>query len=291
MTATRQSPAHAGLASFIVLIIAGMLSAAGCGGDEPVADSGAGHVHGLGINPADGSLFIATHSGLFSSSAGEQSAERVGDSVQDTMGFTVVGEDTFLGSGHPGPGEAGPPVLGLIRSTDAGQSWEPVSLSGEADFHALEAAHGRVYGFDSANGRLMISEDEGQTWSEREPPAPLLDLAVHPSDPERIAAAGEGGIYLSDDDGDSWRSVGGRPGFLAWPSEDRLLVVGANGVVQTSSDLGKSWRALGSIGGQPAALLGAADDEIYAALPDGTVKQSTDGGRTWLVRSSPLAAD
>ncbi|MBA2256986.1 MAG: exo-alpha-sialidase [Thermoleophilaceae bacterium] len=274
-----------------------MVVAAACGGDDSAADGAAeatadaelGHVHGLGTNPADGSLFIATHSGLFRAPAGEQTAERVGDSLQDTMGFTVVGEDTFLGSGHPGPGEDGPPLLGLIRSTDAGQSWEPVSLSGEADFHALEAAHDRVYGFDGANGRLMISDDGGETWAEREPPGPLLDIAVHPSEPERLAATSERGVFVSDDDGESWRPVGGEIGFLAWPAEDRLLLIGASGVVQASSDLGASWEELGSIGGQPAALIAESPDELYAALPDGTIEQSTDGGRTWSVRAIPSA--
>lgn len=274
-----------------------MAVAAACGGDdaanagpaEATGDTELGHVHGLGTNPADGSLYIATHSGLFRAPAGEQAAERVGDSLQDTMGFTVVGEDTFLGSGHPGPGGDGPPLLGLIRSTDAGQSWEPVSLSGEADFHALEAAHGRVYGFDGANGRLMVSDDGGEAWTEREPPGPLLDIAVHPSEPERLAATGERGVFLSDDDGDTWRPVGGEIGFLAWPEEDRLLLVGASGMVQASSDLGESWDELGSIGGQPAALIAESAEELYAALPDGTIKQSTDGGRTWSVRASPSA--
>jgi hypothetical protein len=31
----------------------------------PASDPGPIHVHGLGINPADDSLFIATHTGLF----------------------------------------------------------------------------------------------------------------------------------------------------------------------------------------------------------------------------------
>jgi hypothetical protein len=81
---------------------------AGCGdADEPsqhtpeVSDPGPIHVHGLGINPADGALFVATHTGLFRAGPGERSAKRVVDRFQDTMGFTVTGPDRFLGSGHP----------------------------------------------------------------------------------------------------------------------------------------------------------------------------------------------
>jgi hypothetical protein len=45
------------------------------------------HIHGLGINPADGSLLIATHSGLFRAGDGERRARRVGEKAQDTMGI------------------------------------------------------------------------------------------------------------------------------------------------------------------------------------------------------------
>jgi hypothetical protein len=34
------------------------------------ADPGPVHVHGLGVNPADGALFIATHTGLYRVDAG-----------------------------------------------------------------------------------------------------------------------------------------------------------------------------------------------------------------------------
>jgi hypothetical protein len=30
-----------------------------------------------------------------------------------------------------------PPLLGLIESRDAGETWKPISLLGKVDFHAL----------------------------------------------------------------------------------------------------------------------------------------------------------
>jgi len=141
------------LLTLTVVVLA--VSLAGCGNsegpaqtdvasDHSPADSGAGHIHGLGINPRDGSLFIATHAGLFRAPRGEIKATRVGAGTQDTMGFTVIGPDRFLGSGHPGQGQSGPPALGLIESTDAGQSWRSLSLLGEADFHVLRSRGSRV---------------------------------------------------------------------------------------------------------------------------------------------------
>ena len=58
-------------------------------------------MHGLGIDPADGALFIATHTGLYRVAPGSDKARRVGSGFRDTMGFTVVGPNRFLQSGHP----------------------------------------------------------------------------------------------------------------------------------------------------------------------------------------------
>ncbi len=77
---------------------AAMIGLAACGGDDPPlsgsADQGAPaeegpaleHIHGLGINPADKRLFIATHNGLFSAVDGETTPKQVGTSNQDIMG-------------------------------------------------------------------------------------------------------------------------------------------------------------------------------------------------------------
>jgi hypothetical protein len=132
-----------------------VLAACGAQSDESaeptagVEDPGPVHVHGLGVNPADGALFVATHTGLFRAAPGGRRARRVADRYQDTMGFTVTGPDRFLGSGHPDGRDGLPPFLGLIQSTDAGRSWSPVSLLGERDFHVLEATGERIYGYGS----------------------------------------------------------------------------------------------------------------------------------------------
>ena len=54
-----------------------------------------------------------------------------------------------------------PPLLGLIESTDAGKTWEPISLLGEADFHVLRSAGKHVYGYDASNDRLLAEHRRG----------------------------------------------------------------------------------------------------------------------------------
>lgn len=254
-----------------------------CGGDDDVTGTQAPtieHVHGLGVNPADGALFIATHSGLFRLPP-DGPLDRVGESTQDTMGFTVVGPDRFLGSGHPGPGEDGPPNLGLISSEDAGQSWQAASLTGEVDFHLLRYSEGRLYGIDAGTGALMLSADDGQSWRTSAPPSGLIDIAVDPADSERLLASTSTGLQLSEDGGTRWRAFADEVGFLAWPEREALFLVGAGGQVEESRDGGKSWVRLGNLRSQPAAFAASDRDRLYAALVDGTVLQSTDAGQTW----------
>lgn len=270
---------------------------AACGGDDPVvepaeqqrADETASlqHIHGLGVAPSSGTLYVATHSGLFQAAAREPRLERIGDSAQDIMGFSVVGADRFIGSGHPDPTDSSsPPNLGLIESRDGGRTWKNISLLGEADFHVLQSSGERVYGYDGTQGRLMVSRDGGRKWIQRRPPAAMYDVAIHPSNPERIVASTERGVFSSADAGKSWDQLrDDTAGLLAWPAADRLYLVDGQGGVQVSADGGSEWTPRGSIGGQPAAVT-AQGAELYVALPDGTVKRS-DGGTGWTVRAGP----
>ncbi len=247
------------------------------------------HVHGLGVNPADGALFVATHTGLFRAGPGERRARRVAGRYQDTMGFTVTGPDRFLGSGHPDGREDLPPFLGLIRSTDAGRKWRPVSLLGKRDFHVLEAAGRRIYGygsdFDSGEASLLVSHDGGRAWDEHDTPEPLISLAIDPRDPDRIVASGQRGTYLSTDAGAKWRPFGVDAGLFAW-TRRALCRAGPGGDVSRSRDGGGDWEIVGAIGGEPAAF-DSAGDELYVALHDGTIKRSADDGATWTVRAKP----
>ena len=171
------------LAAAILTVLVGACAGGGDGAPGAATDTGPQHVHGLGVNPADGSLYLATHTGLFRMRPGADAGGRVGDGVQDTMGFAVAGPDRFLGSGHPDPRDDLPPLLGLIESSDGGRSWEPVSLQGEADFHALRVVGPRVVGYDASDARLMVSDDSGRTWAETLPPAGVIDLAIGSGEP------------------------------------------------------------------------------------------------------------
>jgi hypothetical protein len=250
-----------------------------------VGDPGVSHVHGLGVNPADDVLYIATHHGTFRLGA-DKKVERVGDSHQDTMGFTVAGADRFLGSGHPdseGFRRGQPPRLGLIESTDAGRTWRSVSLSGEVDFHGLAFAHGRVYGWDSGSGRFMVSSDT-KTWDTRSA-LPLTNFAVDPADENHLLGSGPGGLLKSGDGGRTWATMPGPPLVVfSWTAAAGLVGVTEDGAVHHSSDAGATWAPAGQLPGSPQAVL-ATTKAWYAAAADegGTtgIYRSNDAGRNW----------
>ncbi|CAN5754414.1 hypothetical protein BH20ACT4_BH20ACT4_06740 [soil metagenome] len=254
---------------------------------DPSDAYGVSHVHGLGINPADDSLIVATHNGSFRIPADSDDAELIGGSLQDTMGFTVVGPDQFLGSGHPdlaGRRAGQPALLGLIESTDGAATWSDISLSGQVDFHALAYAHDRIYGWDASSGRFMVSTDRTD-WDTRST-INLFGFAVDPADADHLIATGPDGLLDSSDGGRTWVPADGPPVVaVSWEQSAGLWGVEADGTVHHRNASG--WTRTGQIPGEPQALL-ATPDTLYAAAHDTDgltgIFHSTDDGASWELR-------
>jgi photosystem II stability/assembly factor-like uncharacterized protein len=284
VSARRLASAVAGLAAGLIL--------AGCGADDevehdhdesPPGDDSAvasedtfGHIHGLGV--ADDVLYAATHYGLFT--VIEDEAARISDDDHDFMGFTMVDADSFLASGHPNSRTDLPPNLGLLESTDGGQTWEEVSLMGEVDFHALDAKHGVVYGFDSGTAELMRSDD-GEEW-ERLGQQAMADVAISPEDPESVLITTEDGPALSADGGGQFEVLDGAPVVMLvdWSQPDLLVGVGPEGDVHRSADGGDTWDEGVGLGERPHAMTVSPDGDVYVALGTSIVV-SADGGQTF----------
>ncbi|KAF3463208.1 F510_1955 family glycosylhydrolase [Streptomyces sp. Tu 3180] len=284
--------------ALILVAAAGLLLAAcsatdttaGTGRDSAaVPDPGTGHLHGLGIDPADGTVYAAGHHGVFRLKDG--SATRVAGRYQDTMGFTVTGPSTFLASGHPAPADpdARSPHLGLIRSTDAGRTWQTLSAEGEADFHSLVQAGDVLYGFDSQSGRVWASTDAGRRWDKRARIA-ALDLASHAGSAARVWAATGTGLERSTDGGRTFRPVPSAPGLVAVeePEPGSLVALTPDGRVLAARGDGP-WTRLGRLpeGGKATVLTAVTTQRLLAADSTDAVYESADRGRTWMLRHRP----
>ncbi|MFH9818565.1 F510_1955 family glycosylhydrolase [Streptomyces sp. NPDC017230] len=271
------------LAAAAAIAAALTLTLTACSGNDADTDASApgvtvSHIHGLGLDPSDQRLYVATHEGVYTPDA-QGKPTLVGDSKDDFMGFTVAGARIFYASGHPTTGGN----KGLIKSTDAGKTWESLSLSGESDFHALDYVHGTVYGYDSTGGLLRTSKD-GKTWKDGAS-IQALDITVSPEDPGLLLATTAEGVARSTDGGKTF-TAGRQPmmAFLSWPAKDVLYGIDTAGALHRSADGGTTWQQVGTVpGGQPQALTAAGADHVLAASQTG-VYESKDGGKTFARR-------
>ncbi|SDS77500.1 F510_1955 family glycosylhydrolase [Jiangella sp. DSM 45060] len=257
-------------------MLGGGAGAAGAA-DGAAAAPAFSHIHGLGADA--GLLYVATHEGLYEISAAGAAA-LAGPDDHDFMGFTMTGAGEFLASGHPNSRTDLPGDLGLLESADGGASWVGRSLSGEVDFHALDAKGSMVYGWSSGTGELLSSTDR-TTW-ERLGQVGLADLTVHPDDDQTLLITTEDGPRISADGGRTFGPLDGAPVlFLAdWPRTAELYGVTPDGTVQHSPDGGTTWHQRSALGERPQAITVGADGAVYAALEDSIVV-SADGGDTF----------
>lgn len=263
------------------------LSAAGCSDGSTTsvearstASSGPalGHVHGLGVDPADGALYVASHTGVYRVPE-DGTVERVADRYQDTMGFAVVGPGHFLASGHPDLREDLPGQLGLIESSDAAKTWTALSLQGKADLHAIEPAGDWVYAYDSVAGALLMSSNR-RDWSVMEK-RELLDLAADPSDPSELFATTPTGQLLRSTKGSDLAAVPDAPrlGPLDWQADGPLVGITADGAVMVTKDKGLNWAKTGEVKGHVEALDISAGR--WHVATDLGIFESKDDGRSW----------
>lgn len=267
------------------LALLALLSLTGCsaGVDEggtsaaglPVVPASAGHLHGMGVNPADGLLHLGTHSGTMV--VEPDGVRRVGSATTDLMGFMVAGPDHFYSSGHPGPGEDLPEPVGLLESTDGGESWSVLSRAGASDFHVVAADEGAVYAFDG----VLVSSADGREWAQAADIAPA-SLAVHPDESRTVVATTQSGPVVSTDGARSFTPVAGAPVvyLLSWPTAGAIWAVDPEGRVHLSIDAGASWDERGSVDGAPQAFTASDADTVWVATAEEVVR-SIDGGRSF----------
>jgi photosystem II stability/assembly factor-like uncharacterized protein len=255
------------------------------------------HVHGLGIDPSDPNvLYIATH-GDFYKSVNGGTPVKVDKQRADYMAFNAPQTEgvSLYASGHPATGGN----MGLVKSTDGGQTWQLVStvLDPPVDFHAMSVSKSDpniIIGFDSGGRGLFKTTDAGNTWDKFDYPGRYVtSLAISPSDPNLIFAGISDGIYQSNDGAASWTQLNQYKGIgvmaLALDADGSLYASTKESGLAKSSDLGKTWESINRPPDNLTATSIAVDSQnkiIYVAgfaSPQGyqEVYRSTLDGRNW----------
>jgi photosystem II stability/assembly factor-like uncharacterized protein len=250
------------------------------------------YVKALAVDPARGSVLIATNRGLFRIPRGGgaptpihahvSAGRRSGPYGRKVSSFAYTDSDRLVGSGHAdGPGHL-PAFLGFMVSRDGGETWRSVSRTGFSDLHVMAPVGSRIYAFDTVLGATIESRDGGRTFSERQSPSgPALALAADPAAPDYLLAATTVALARSTDGGRTWHPLGSADeAQLAWSRRGLVRTV-ADGTVSTSTDRGATWSQVGKLPGSAAKLVATDDGRLYAAMLDGAVEISVDGGRSW----------
>ena len=173
------------------------------------------HIHGLGYPASGDALMVASHHGpvLFEDGGWKETTSE----KHDYMGFQAVA-DGFVSSGHPEPGSDYENPLGLLKSTNYGESFQQYSYAGEIDFHYLAASYNtnRIYVFnemptDDLDNGFFYTDDYGTTMTAMDMEGfeakMMSNIAAHPETPETLAIGTERGLYVSKDSGASFSLV------------------------------------------------------------------------------------
>jgi hypothetical protein len=249
------------------------------------------YVNGLEIDPDTDEFLLTTNRGFYRISRDGKKVSQVkgvaatkggrSSPVGTFLSFLPLGDGHLLGSGHPDLKGKLPQFIGVMESEDDGKHWAILSRLGRADLHKFIALHNRIYADDAVLSAMLISEDGGKTFTEHFTPRGLvIDFAVDPDDPHTLLVSTEQQLYVSHDDGDSWRPVLRGDGIrLAWPAPGELYRAMKDGSTFVSADGGKTWESRGKIDGEPYKIHPDGDD-LYVALADGTILKSDDGLRS-----------
>ncbi len=268
---------------------------------------------------------LAVGDGIFKSIDGGETWQHVGLADVQQVGRLIVHptdpDIVFVaGLGHPyGPNEE----RGVFRTVNGGETWEQVLYIDEntgaiqvefdptnpdilfADLWEHREGPWENARFSGANSGLYKSTDGGSTWrrlSEGLPTAEQglgrIGVGIAPSDPNRMYATVDadgdlGGLYRSDDAGESWRRVHSNPRVwgragdfaeLKVHPEYPDVVFSANIASYRSDDGGHTWTSIkGAPGGDDyhRIWINPLQPEIMLFVADQGATITVNGGRTW----------
>lgn len=221
------------------------------------------------------------------------------------------------------------PERGVYRTLDGGENWEKVLFVSDkigaadlefapdnamtiyASFWKAERKPWTIISGGMQEGGIYKSTDGGNTWKQLKEGLPTgligkIDLAVSADDPNRLytlveAPQGEGGLFRSDDRGESFTLVSTKKELLdrpfyycnvdANPQNANTVYVNSTRAFR-SYDGGKNWKRISTPHGDNHDVWMNPNDTLTMVQGnDGGANVSTDGGKTWSTQMNQSTAE
>jgi len=220
------------------------------------------------------------------------------------------------------------PERGVFRTKDGGKTWEKVLFiseqTGAADLEFMpsnpEIIYATVWRAERKPWTIISggeeqgvykSVDGGDTWTKLEEGLPSgivgkIDLAVSPANPSLLYALieapdGKGGLYRSNDQGESFTHVsddkrlGIRPFYYtnldADPQDPEVVYVMATPYLK-STDGGKNWKRLSPPHGDNHDMwINPDNPQLFVQANDGGANVTHNGGKTWSTQLNQPTAE
>jgi photosystem II stability/assembly factor-like uncharacterized protein len=258
-------------------------------------------------------LYAGTDLGLYRTDDAGARWQRLDTPMSGSAVWALTIDDAdprlmLAGTGTPNPCQ-------LYQSADGGASWERRPAEVAATCEAVGVPRPTALTLDPTDHRTVWlglevdgvrrSLDGGATWQAAGAQIAnpdVHDILVTVGPPKRVFVLVNHDVYLSEDDGESWRTLGVRERFpwhyvrsiAARPDDPRVLFItlgdatpGRTGAVMRSTDAGDTWESL-PLPGQPnsamwkVAIARDTPDVMFAGSRYGNLFRSDDGGDSWV---------
>lgn len=207
----------------------------------------------------------------------------------------------YIATGTTRPSTGSSPLGGVIKSTDAGATWQISNLRGftPLDIEIDPEDTARLYA--SGTGKIYRTTNSGESWQQLTSGLPTatvgrIELAIAPSEPNRIyASIGKStdrstlGLWQSTDRGDTWFNQTTSPanwhgqqqeyatGIVVHPTISRQVFVGGLDIYKTN-DNGKTF-SQASVWSAPIAQNNYSHADVHGMyFNNGTLYVNNDGG-------------
>ncbi len=178
----------------------------------------------------------------------------------------------------------------FVKPKPVGKTVTPAAIESRDRFYGVAVIDDRVVWAVGADGKVIISKDQGERWEMQAIPVSLHLQDIAAWDEQRAVVVGNDGVVLrTENGGDSWQQVEAPVSDVvnklmdvkAYP-DGEAWAVGAFGMILKSTDYGRSWQQVREAEDFILNEVVRVSPGVLVAVGEfGTVLRSEDNGRSW----------